>query len=148
MREKGKAKMTVIFESFEIRTKAYCDVINITNQVQNSIKSSGIDNGIVNVHVAGSTGAISTVEYEPGLVNHDIKEILEKLIPYDKNYAHHKTWHDYNGAGHLRSFLIKTTQTFPFKKQKLILGTWQQIIFIECDEKSRHRKIYVTIIGE
>ena len=140
--------MTVIFESFEIRTKAYCDVINITNQVQNSIKSSGIDNGIVNVHVAGSTGAISTLEYEPGLVNYDIKEILEKLIPYDRNYAHHKTWHDYNGAGHLRSFIIKTTQTFPFKKQKLILGTWQQIIFIECDEKARSRTIYCTLMGE
>ncbi len=65
-----------------------------------------------------------------------------------KNYAHHKTWHDYNGAGHLRSFLIKTSQVFPFKNQKLILGTWQQIIFIECDEKARSRKIYCMIIGD
>ncbi|MFX1325104.1 MAG: secondary thiamine-phosphate synthase enzyme YjbQ [Promethearchaeota archaeon] len=140
--------MTVAFQSFDLKSKAYCDVINITSQVQSSIKKSGIANGIVNVHVAGSTGAISTTEYEPGLVNQDIKNLLEKIIPYNENYAHHKTWHDYNGAGHLRSFLIKTSQTFPFRNQKLILGTWQQIIFIECDEHSRSRTIFCTIIGE
>ena len=140
--------MTVDFQTFNLKSKAYCDVINISSQVQTSIKKSGIENGIVNVHIAGSTGAISTIEYEPGLVDQDIKEILEKLIPYKKNYAHHNTWHDYNGAGHLRSFFIKTSQTFPFKNQNLILGTWQQIIYIECDEKPRSRTIYCTIIGE
>lgn len=140
--------MTTVLETFDLKTKAYCDIINITKQVQQSINNSGINDGIVNVHVAGSTGAISTVEYEPGLVNHDIKQLLEKIIPYKEDYAHHKTWHDYNGAGHLRSFLIKTSQTFPFKNQKLILGTWQQIIFIECDEKPRSRKIYCMIVGD
>ncbi|MBY8979775.1 MAG: secondary thiamine-phosphate synthase enzyme YjbQ [Candidatus Lokiarchaeota archaeon] len=140
--------MTVVLETFEIKTKAYCDVINITSQVQNVIERSELKNGIINVHIAGSTGAISTVEYEPGLVQTDIKDFLEKIIPYKKDYAHHKTWHDYNGAGHLRSFLIKTSQTFPFNNKKLILGTWQNIIFIENDEKPRHRKIYVTLIGE
>ncbi|MHA2180001.1 MAG: secondary thiamine-phosphate synthase enzyme YjbQ [Promethearchaeota archaeon] len=139
--------MTVEIESFEIKSNAYCDVINITNQVQNSLKNSGIKDGLINVHVAGSTGAISTIEYEPGLVQNDIKDLLEKLIPYQNQYAHTKTWGDHNGAGHLRSFLIKTSQSFPFKNTKLILGTWQQICFIECDEKSRVRKIYCTIIG-
>lgn len=140
--------MTAVLKTFDIKTKAYCDVINITEQVQQCIKNSGISEGMVNVHVAGSTGAISTIEYEPGLVKHDIKNLLEKLIPYDDRYKHHETWHDNNGAGHLRSFLIKTSQVFPFKSQKLILGTWQQIIFIECDEKGRKRKIYCTIMGE
>lgn len=140
--------MTVVLETFEIKTKPYCEVINITSQVQNALERSGLKNGIINVHVAGSTGAISTVEYEPGLVQTDIKEFLEKIIPYKKNYAHHKTWHDYNGAGHLRSFLIKTSQTFPFHNKKLILGTWQQIIFLECDELGRDRKIFLTCIGE
>ena len=140
--------MTVLLETFDLKTKAFCDVINITSQVQNAIGRSGLKNGIVNVHVAGSTGAISTVEYEPGLVQTDINEFLEKIIPYKNDYAHHKTWHDYNGAGHLRSFLIKTSQTFPFHNKNLILGSWQNIIFIENDEKSRHRKIYVTLIGE
>ncbi|TFG09190.1 MAG: YjbQ family protein [Promethearchaeota archaeon] len=140
--------MTVSIKNFKIKTKAYCEVIDITSQVQDALRDSGINDGIVNVHVAGSTGAISTTEYEPGLVKQDIEDLLEKLIPYDKNYAHHKTWHDHNGAGHLRSFLIKTSQTFPFQNSKLILGTWQQIIFIECDEKPRSRTIYCTIIGD
>jgi len=138
----------VVLETFEIKTKAYCDVINITPQVQSAVERSGLKDGIVNVHIAGSTGAISTTEYEPGIVKHDIKDLLEKLIPYDKNYAHHKTWHDHNGAGHLRSFLLKTSQTFPFKNKKLILGSWQNVIFVENDEKPRHRKIYCSIIGE
>jgi len=140
--------MTVLLETFELSTKAFCDVINITSQVQNVIDGSVLKDGIVNVHVAGSTGAISTLEFEPGLVKTDIKEFLENIIPYKRNYAHHKTWHDYNGAGHLRSFLLKTSQTFPFHNKKLILGTWQQIIYIENDEKPRHRKIFVTLIGE
>jgi secondary thiamine-phosphate synthase enzyme len=140
--------MTAVLKSFELKTKAYYDVVNITEQVQQCIHNSNINDGIINVHVAGSTGAISTVEYEPGLVKHDVKDLLEKLIPYEKDYAHHKTWHDYNGAGHLRSFLIKSSQVFPFKNNKLILGTWQQIIFIECDERARSRKIYCMIIGD
>ncbi len=140
--------MTVVLETFEIKTKAYCDVVNITPQVQSAVERSGLKDGIINVHIAGSTGAISTTEYEPGIVKHDIKDLLEKLIPYDKNYAHHKTWHDHNGAGHLRSFLLKTSQTFPFKNKKLILGSWQNVIFVENDEKPRHREIYCSIIGE
>ncbi len=140
--------MTVDIQSFELRSKAYCDVINITKQVQNSLNKGEIKIGIVNVHVAGSTAAISTIEYEPGLVQNDIKELLEKLIPYGDQYAHTKTWGDHNGAGHLRSFLIKTSQSFPFKNKKLILGTWQQIAFIECDERPRSRTIYCTIIGD
>jgi len=140
--------MTVIMDTFDLKTKAYYDVINITSHVQSIVNNSNLKNGIVNVHVAGSTGAITTVEYEPGLVQTDIKDFLEKIIPYKKDYAHHKTWHDYNGAGHLRSFLIKTSQTFPFHNKKLILGSWQNIVFVENDEKPRHRQIYVTVIGE
>jgi len=140
--------MTVDLKTFQIRTNAYCDIINITQQVQEIIYKSSIKDGLVTVHVAGSTGAISTIEYEPGLVKHDIEDFLEKILPYNKNYAHHKTWHDHNGAGHVRSFLIKTSQTFPLQNNKLILGTWQQIIFCEFDEKPRSRTIYVQIIGE
>ncbi|MFW9771451.1 MAG: secondary thiamine-phosphate synthase enzyme YjbQ [Promethearchaeota archaeon] len=140
--------MPVKLKTFEIKTKAFCDVIDITPQVQNIINESQITAGVVNVHVAGSTGAISTTEYEPGLVKHDIEDLLESLLPYKKGYHHHKTWGDHNGAGHLRSFLLKTSQTFPFQNKKLILGTWQQIIFCEFDEKNRTRKIYCQIVGE
>ncbi len=140
--------MTVVFKTFQLRTKPYCDVIDITQEVQDAIKESGLSDGIVNVHVAGSTGAISTVEYEPGLVKSDIEEFLESIIPYNQNYKHHRTWGDHNGAGHIRSFLIKTSQTFPFQDRRLILGTWQQVIFLELDEKARNRKIILTIMGE
>lgn len=140
--------MTVLIDNFKIQTKPYCDVINITGYVQQIVRDSGIEKGLVNVHVAGSTGAISTTEYEPGLVKTDIEELLEKIIPYDHDYAHHKTWHDHNGAGHLRSFLVKTSQTFPVQNNKAVLGTWQQIIFLELDEKARNRRIYCTVIGE
>ncbi len=140
--------MLVVLTKFNLNTQAYCDVINITDEVQSAVRKSGIKDGLVNVHIGGSTGAISTTEYEPGLVKQDIKNLLEKLIPYDKDYAHHKTWHDYNGAGHLRSFLIKTSQSFPFQNGKLLLGTWEQIIFIECDERGRSRSIQCCIIGD
>jgi len=140
--------MAVQTKTFSIRTKPFCDVINITEKVNNAVRESNIENGIVNIHVAGSTGAISTVEYEPGLVKNDIEEFLEKIIPYDRNYKHHNTWGDHNGAGHLRSFLLKTSITIPFNNKKLILGTWQQVVFIECDERSRNREIYCTMIGE
>jgi len=140
--------MTVVLKKFQLSTKPYCDIIDITQQVQSAVNESGVKDGIVNVSVAGSTGAISTTEYEPGIVKHDIENLLEDIIPYKKNYHHHKTWGDHNGAGHVRSFLIKTSQTFPFQNGKVILGTWQQIIFLELDEKSRSRTIYVQIIGE
>jgi secondary thiamine-phosphate synthase enzyme len=135
-------------KTFTIKTRPYCDVIDITPNVQDSIKKSGIKNGIVNVHVAGSTAAISTIEYEPGLVKNDVEKFLEDLLPYNKDYKHHDTWGDHNGAGHLRSFFLKTSMTFPFQNETLILGTWQQIVFIECDEKARSRTIYCQIIGE
>jgi secondary thiamine-phosphate synthase enzyme len=140
--------MTVIFKTFQLKTKPYCDVINITQQVQNAINESDVKNGIVNVHNPGSTGGISTTEYEPGIVKHDIEEFFETTIPYNEDYEHHRTWGDHNGAGHLRSFLLKTSQTFPFKDKKVLLGTWQQIVFCEFDEKSRTREITVTIIGD
>ena len=140
--------MTVEFNNFEIITKAYFELVDITSQVKKIIRESTLKDGIVNIHVAGSTGAISTVEFEPGLVQHDIEEFLEKIIPYNSNYKHHRTWGDHNGAGHLRSFLLKTSQTFPFKNKELILGTWQQIVFLENDEKPRRRKIYLTLIGD
>ncbi|TXT60508.1 MAG: hypothetical protein BAJALOKI2v1_100054 [Promethearchaeota archaeon] len=140
--------MAVVFKSFRLKTEAYNDVIDITNKVQKAVKESDLQNGLVNVHIAGSTGAISTTESEPGLVKHDIENFLEKIIPYNKDYYHHQTWGDHNGAGHLRSFLLKTSQTFPFRNGKLLLGTWEQIIFIENDEKARNREITVTLIGE
>ncbi|MHA1339383.1 MAG: secondary thiamine-phosphate synthase enzyme YjbQ [Promethearchaeota archaeon] len=140
--------MDVILKKIRVHTKPKCDLIDITKDVRKALNETGLKDGIVCIHVAGSTAAISTLEYEPGLVNTDVEKFLENIIPYNKDYAHHNTWGDHNGAGHLRSFLLKTSITIPFTKSELILGTWQQIVFIELDEKPRSRTIYCQFIGK
>ena len=112
------------------------------------LKKSEIRDGIVCVLTASSTSAISTTEFEPGLVKGDIPNLLEKIIPYDQDYEHHKTWGDHNGGGHLRSFLLNPSLNVPIHNSELILGTWQQIVFLECDEKDRNRTVYCQFIGE
>ncbi|MHA1729512.1 MAG: secondary thiamine-phosphate synthase enzyme YjbQ [Promethearchaeota archaeon] len=139
--------MNVKLEEFNLNTIPG-DIINITSEVDSCLSNTELKDGIVCIFVAGSTGAISTVEYEPGLVETDIPKFLEKIIPYDRNYEHHKTWGDHNGGGHLRSFLLKPGLTVPFSNGRLILGTWQQLIFLELDEKNRNRKIFCQFLGE
>ncbi|MHA1821028.1 MAG: secondary thiamine-phosphate synthase enzyme YjbQ [Promethearchaeota archaeon] len=138
----------IILKKFTISTQPKNDVINITDKVEDALKETGLSDGIVCVFVAGSTAAISTLEYEPGLVKTDVPSLLEKLIPYDRDYSHHKTWGDHNGAGHLRSFLLKPDLTVPFSNKHLILGTWQQIVFLELDERRRTRTIYCQFLGK
>ena len=138
--------MTVI-KKIKLKTRGHTDIIDITNYIESAIKKSDINDGIVNIHCPGSTGGISTVEYEPGLLK-DIPAYLEELFSYKAHYDHHNTWHDDNGAAHLRSFFIKTSLTVPFEDKGLILGTWQQIIFIDFDTRPRSRIIILTIIGD
>lgn len=140
----------VVTAYLEIKTKGPIDIINITEGVAAEIAASPVRNGIVTVFGPGSTCAISTLEYEPGLKK-DLKEFLSELIPYapaGKDYAHHATWGDDNGSGHLQSALLKTSLTVPFVNGQMTLGTWQQIVFIECDTRTRSRKIVLQIMGE
>lgn len=139
--------MNVILKDFNIQTQPFCDIINITPQVEDALNETKLKDGIVCVHVAGSTAAISTLEFEPGLVKTDIKRFFETIYPYKTPCEHHNTWNDGNGVGHIRSFLLGTSKTFPFSNGSLILGTWQQIVFVELDEKPRLRKIYCQFIG-
>ena len=139
--------MTVKLETFTLHTHPE-DIIDITTEIKKLLGKTGLQDGIVCVFTASSTSAISTTEFEPGLVNGDIPKFLEKIIPYDRDYEHHKTWGDHNGGGHLRSFLLNPSLTIPFSDAQLILGTWQQIIFLECDEKNRKRTVYCQFIGE
>ncbi len=138
--------MTADLQKFKLETRPD-DIIDITNRIQYCLDKSPISDGIVNIFMPGSTGAISTVEYEPGLVKTDIPEFLHKILPEGVEYAHHKTWGDHNGAGHMRSFLLKPSFTVPVVESKLLLGTWQQIIYLELDEKPRTRTIYCQIVG-
>jgi secondary thiamine-phosphate synthase enzyme len=120
---------------------------DITSDVAGALQKSDLKQGICTLAVAGSTAAISTIEYEPGLLD-DVPRLLEKIIPSDVPYAHDKTWGDGNGFAHLRSFLVKTSLTIPFDNGRLDLGTWQQIVFVDFDNKSRTREIIVQMVGE
>lgn len=123
------------------------DIINITQQVKVCTLKSSIPNGIVTIFMPGSTGGISCLEFEPGLVKTDVPQLLQKLMPQGPDYAHHNTWGDHNGHSHLRSFFVPPSFTVPIVDGKLLLGTWQQIVFCEFDEKSRTRTIYCQIVG-
>lgn len=140
--------MKILSQRIQFKTKGYTDIIDITSKVQGALDSAGLKIGSILISAIGSTTGITTVEYEPGLVNHDISEMLDKLAPYGVNYEHNKTWGDDNGAAHLRSTLIGTSQTIPFENGTLILGTWQQIIFIDFDTRVRSREIVVQLSGE
>lgn len=138
--------MAVITEHIHLSTHGDADVIDITPEVSRKLKSVQIKNGIVNVFVIGSTGAVTTCEFEPGLVQ-DIKEIFNKLIPPGA-YNHDAAWGDGNGHAHLRSSLVGPSLTIPFTEKQLILGTWQQIIFIDFDNRARDRKIVLQFLGD
>ena len=134
-------------EKISLSSKGMTDIIDVTDKVQRLVSKSGIKNGIVTVHVPGSTGSMTTVEYEPGLIK-DLKDVFEELFPYKANWAHNATWGDGNGSSHVRASLMGPSITVPFSSSELILGTWQQIIFIDFDTRGRHRELVVQIIGE
>lgn len=138
--------MAVITEYIQCSTQGQAEVVDITPEVSQKLKSLKIKNGIVTLSVIGSTGALTTCEYEPGLVQ-DIKEIFDRLIPAGQ-YNHDQAWGDGNGHSHLRSSLVGPSLTIPFNQNKLILGTWQQIIFIDFDNRPRERKIVLQFVGE
>ncbi|RMG41465.1 MAG: YjbQ family protein [Candidatus Dadabacteria bacterium] len=140
--------MEIITEFIKLNTRGHTDIIDITPHVQDIISSKGFTEGQALVSAIGSTTGITTVEYEPGLVKTDIPKLLSQYIPYGPDYAHNDTWGDDNGAAHLRSSLIGTSITVPFLNGELLLGRWQQIIFIDFDTRSRARKIAVQLTGK
>ncbi len=139
--------MEIETHSFNINTKGSTEVIDITDHVQSQINTAGFIEGSALIFVGGSTAGISTIEYEPGLLK-DYPIFFEKIIPSSINYHHDNTWHDGNGYAHIRAALQGASLTIPFKDTKLLLGTWQQIILIDFDNRSRNRKIIVQITGK
>ncbi|MCD6447599.1 MAG: YjbQ family protein [Thermoplasmata archaeon] len=130
----------------ELNTKGEMDIIDITHDVQEIVEESGIENGIALIFCPGSTGAITTIEYEDGLL-YDLPQALEKIAPKNAYYRHEEKWHDGNGHSHVRASIIGPSLTVPIENRRLILGTWQQIVFVECDVRARRRKIIVHIVG-
>ena len=139
--------MSVYNGEIQIQTQGEHDMVDITDDVQRVVNQSHIENGIVCVFVPGSTGTITTVEYEPGLMK-DIPRALENIAPRNIHYSHHETWHDDNGHSHIRASLMGPGMSVPVKNGKLIHGTWQQIVFVELDTSPRNRNIIVQIVGE
>ena len=139
--------MSVYCGEVNIETNGDVDIVDITSDVQDVISKSKIKDGIVCVFVPGSTGSITSIEYEPGLMK-DFSRALEKIAPKGIHYDHHETWHDDNGHSHVRASLMGPSTTFPIKNGKLIHGTWQQLVFVELDTGPRNRNIIVQIVGE
>jgi len=137
----------VKLDYLRLETKGRNEMVDITPGVRQLVQFSGIRNGNALIFVPGATGALSTIEYEPGLMD-DWPQLMEKLIPQKQTYAHNETQHDGNGHSHLRAALIGPSLTVPFHEGELILGTWQQIIFLEFDNKPHQRKIAVQMMGE
>ena len=139
--------MGVYCDEINIETNGETDIVHITSKVQKVITTSKIRNGIVCIFVPGSTGSITTIEYEPGLMK-DLPRALEKIAPKNIHYEHHETWHDDNGRSHVKASIMGPSSTFPIKNAKLIHGTWQQLVFIELDTRPRNRNIIVNVVGE
>lgn len=139
--------MSVVTKSISLSTKGNTDIIDITDKVNHNLLQTKLKEGIVVITVIGSTAGLTTCEYEPGLIK-DLKSIFEKIIPEHKGYAHNGSWAEGNAHSHLRASLLGSTLTIPFEAGSLCLGTWQQIIFIDFDNRSRQRKIILKFIGE
>jgi secondary thiamine-phosphate synthase enzyme len=139
--------MSVITKVITVSSNGEGDMIDITRQTDESIKASGLQDGIVTIFVPGSTASITTIEYEVGLKK-DFPKMLARIAPSEIEYEHDNTWHDGNGHSHVRASLIGPSLTVPFKNKSLMLGTWQQIILLEMDTRPRERKVVLQIIGE
>jgi secondary thiamine-phosphate synthase enzyme len=134
-------------KEIRISSSGFDSIIDITDHVRKIVAESKINTGIVNVFNIGSTASITTIEYEPGLTK-DLPLLLNKIIPRGNNYNHDNTWHDGNGDAHLKASLIGPDITCPISGNNIMLGTWQQIILIDSDNKHRTRKVLITVIGE
>jgi secondary thiamine-phosphate synthase enzyme len=138
--------MAVYQKIIRVSTKGHTDVIDLTAEVERIIAASGVREGIVNVSGSGSTLAVTTIEFEPGAVS-DLRRALDRIAPANTDYAHNARWGDRNGYAHLRSALMGTAKSFPVSNGKLDLGTWQQVVLCDFDDRPRDREITVTVVS-
>ena len=135
-------------QNIKVKTKGNCDVVNITEQISETVAHSKIKAGTVTLFNVGSTAGITTTECEPGLVNYDIEAAFERIAPRNARYEHEETWHDDNGHSHVRAAVLGPSMSIPIVDGQLTLGTWQQIILVDFDTRARTRTIICQIIGE
>jgi secondary thiamine-phosphate synthase enzyme len=139
--------LIVVETELGVKTRGELDIVDVTGEIEKIVSKTGIKNGIANVFVPGSTGAVTTIEYEPGLLK-DFPNALERLAPRSAEYEHEKAWHDGNGHSHVRASIIGPSITIPIRDGALRLGTWQQVVFVELDVRPRSRRLVVTCLGE
>jgi secondary thiamine-phosphate synthase enzyme len=139
--------MSVVTKEITLHSSGNCDIIDITSQVAKDVEKSGINSGIATLFIVGSTAGITTIEHEPNLVS-DFKNMWDRVVPQNISYEHNKTWGDGNGHSHVRASTLGASLAIPFVNKRLTLGTWQQIVLVDFDNRSRARKIIVQILGE
>ena len=139
--------MAVFSQGFSLKTRGNDEVIDITGEVSDAVRTSGLSSGIVTVFVPGATAGVTTIEFEPGLVE-DIDEMFERVVPQNREYHHNLRWHDGNGHAHVRASLLGPSLTVPFTDGRLTLGIWQQLILVDFDNKSRNREVVCQVMGE
>ena len=137
----------VVTEKMNIQTKGECDIIDITPDVERIMAQSGIESGTITVFISGSTAGVTTIEYEPGVVS-DFKAMWDRLVPCDIPYRHDQRWGDGNGYSHVRASTLGPSLVVPFSNRALLLGTWQQIVVVDFDNRPRSREIVLQIMGE
>jgi secondary thiamine-phosphate synthase enzyme len=143
----GDSGLTVVTKQLPLNTEGEGDIIDVTGMVSDAVRESRVKNGVVTVFVPGATGALTTIEYEPGLLV-DFPNMLERVAPKSLVYEHERRWHDGNGHSHVQASLIGSSLTVPVVESELTLGTWQQIVFLELDVRSRSRRLILQIMGE
>jgi len=139
--------LKIVTDHIAVSTRGNTDMIDITEPAASLLKKTGLQQGSALFFVSGSTAGLTTIEFEPGLLK-DLPEAFEKLAPVGKRYYHDATWGDGNGSAHVRAALLGASLTVPFKDGRLLLGTWQQIVLIDFDNRPRHREIVMQLIGE
>jgi secondary thiamine-phosphate synthase enzyme len=142
-----KARMTVIHEQLEFKTEGDASIVEITDEIREMLSGTGLGSGIINVFVPGATGAVTTLEHEPGVCK-DFRELFDFIAPVDRDYHHNRRGVDSNGHSHVRAGLLGPSLTIPFEAGAPRLGRWQQVVFIDFDEVPRSRTLVVTFIGE
>jgi len=139
--------MTVMTSAIKLSTRGNADMLDITGQVSQAVHDTDLESGIVTVFCPSSTSGLTTIEFESGCIS-DLGRLFDEILPQEQHYAHNARWGDGNGHSHVRAAMLKPSLTVPFVNRQLTLGTWQQIIFVDFDNRSRRRELVVQVIGE
>jgi len=137
----------IITQELHLNTRGHSDIQDITAQITNAVRDTGLQAGTVTIFCPGSTGGLTTIEYESGALA-DLQQVLDEIAPPDRDYQHHLRWGDDNGSAHIRAALIGPSLTVPFVGGHLTLGAWQQIVFLDFDTRARSRRLVIQVLGE